>query len=102
MPQLGRLRAAGNKILDFHGLWTSGIFSPNPTPQSDSPGRGTPWCAYERWVDDAGVKRVGDTVNPQFISRLSAEHLQIEFSVVITFQVVYRTMVCYWLEIYSS
>jgi hypothetical protein len=43
-------------------------------------------CPYERWGDDAGVKRFGATANPQFIAR----HLQMEFSIVITFQVVWE------------
>jgi hypothetical protein len=30
---------------------------------------------YERWVDDEGVKRVGDTANPQFITRTFAAEI---------------------------
>jgi hypothetical protein len=69
VTRLERLRAEGNKILDFQGWWTSRIFRPHPIPQHDSLGRGSP---YERWVDDAGVKRIGDTANSQFISRTFA------------------------------
>jgi hypothetical protein len=62
--RLGRLETE-KKILDSQGLWTSGIFSPNPITQSNPFGRGTPLgVPSDREQSRQSGRSQPDQVNP--------------------------------------